>query len=109
MIQIGRLNKRVDLQSPDATIDSYGGLAPATWTTEATSVPAAIWHVGATEALKQGQMGMTMTHRIRINYRSTLKSDWRIKYQDRYFNIVNIVDYNMEHRYFDLLCKEAET
>lgn len=108
MIQVGRLRRRVDLESPSTTADGYGGQTNS-WTTEASNVPAAIWPVGATEMLKNGQQGMIMTHRVRIRYKSSLKANWRIKYQSRYFNIVNIVDQNMDNRFYDLLCKEAET
>jgi len=102
------MKRRVDLESPSNTADTYGGQT-VTWTLQAKNVPAAIWPAGATETFRHGQVGMTNTIRVRLRYRSDLKSDWRIKYQGRYLNIVNIIDQNSDHRYYDLLCKEAET
>jgi SPP1 family predicted phage head-tail adaptor len=50
---------------------------------------------------------MTITHRIRIRYRANIKSSWRIKFANRYFNIVSIIDQNMQHKWLDILVKEA--
>lgn len=99
------LNKRVTLQHPTKAPDGMGGFT-VTWT-DAATVWAAVWPVGASEIIQQDKATMTATHRIRIRFRSVLKSGWRVAYAGRYFNIVAIVDPNMDHRWLDILCREA--
>lgn len=77
-----------------------------TWT-ETDTVWAAIWPVSASEMIKADKSTMTITHRIRIRYRSDIESGWRIVWSTRYFNIVSIIDPNMAHRWIDLMCREA--
>ena len=99
------LNKRIVLQHSTRVPDGMGGFTVA-WTAAAT-VWAAVWPVSASETIQAAQATMTVTHRIRIRYRSVLKASWRISYAGRYFNIVSIIDPNTDHRWLDVLCKEA--
>ena len=103
---IGDLNKRISLQQQTKAADGRGGFT-VTWADAATSIAAAIWPVSANEQIRAQATAMTVTHRIRIRYRSVLKSGWRVSWAGRYFDIVSIVDQNMAHKYLDLLCKEA--
>lgn len=99
------LNKRVIIQHQIKVPDGMGGFA-VTWT-DAAAVWAAIWPVSAYEAIQSDKATMTITHRIRIRFRSVIKSGWRISWAGRYFNIVSIIDPNMAHRWLDVMCKEA--
>lgn len=99
------LNKGVTFQHQTKVPDGMGGFT-VTWTAAATAW-AAIWPVSAAETIQAGQAVMTVTHRIRIRYRSVLKPSWRISWAGRYFNIVSIIDPNMAHRWLDILCREA--
>lgn len=103
---IGELNKRVDIQAQTKVSDSMGGFT-TTWTTLASSVAAAVWPVSANDVVQANAITMVITTRIRIRYRSVMKSAWRIKYGNRYFSIVSIIDQNEKHEFLDLLCKEA--
>lgn len=78
-----------------------------TWTAVASSIAAAIWPVSANEIIQAQAPTMVVTHRIRIRYRSVLKSGWRVSWGGRYFNIVSVIDVNMNHKYIDLMAKEA--
>lgn len=104
-MRIGDLDKRAVLQYSTRIPDGMGGFT-VTWA-DAASVWAAIWPVSAVEAIKANQTSMTITHRIRIRYRSMIKASWRISYAGRYFNVVSIIDPNTAHRWLDLMCKEA--
>lgn len=95
----------IALQAPLRSSDGMGGFS-VTWSTEAT-VWAAIWPVSATETIKGGRDGLTVTHRIRIRYRDGVKGSWRIFWGARYFNIVSVIEPNTGHRWLDILCKEA--
>jgi|SRR3990172_2575057 len=104
-MRIGELRHRVTLESPTRTADGMGGFTTA-WTTVA-EVFAAVWPVSATEQIEALQTVMTVTHRIRMRYRSDVASSWRVKFGDRYFAIVSLINPNEAGKLLDLLCKEA--
>jgi len=105
MMKIGELNKRITLMYQTKVPDGMGGFT-VSWVT-AAEIFGAIWPVSAKEVIEAAQPTMTVTHRIRIRYRANLKSSWRIKFANRYFNIVSIIDINMQHKFLDILMKEA--
>lgn len=107
MSSSGDLNKRVTIQYQTKTPDGMGGFT-TTWTDHAT-IWAAIWPVSAREAIQANAATMVITHRIRVRYRSVFKASWRLKYGDRYFAIVSIIDPNMSHEWLDIMAKEATT
>jgi SPP1 family predicted phage head-tail adaptor len=106
ILRIGNLNKRINLEAQTRVADGMGGWTVA-YATMASSIPAAIWPVSANETIENMQVVMKITHRIRIRYRSVLKSSWRVKFGDRYFDIVSIIDPNMAHKFLDIMCKET--
>ena len=105
-MRIGDLNKIVDIQAPAKTSDSMGGFTE-TFVTVHSGVFAAIWPTSASETIENLQLGLNATHKIRIRYKPTIKSNWRIKFGDRYYNLVSIINPNMKNEILDLICKEA--
>ena len=105
-MRIGDLNKIIDIQSKTRVADGIGGFTE-TWATQCSGIYAAIWPVSAKEQIQSDQMSMIITHRIRIRYRSRIKSDWRIKYANRYFSIMSIINPNEANGNLELLCKEV--
>ena len=105
MAGIGDLNKRITIQYEVQTSDAMGGFS-VVWT-DLKTVWAAIWPVSANEHLQAMQNTMTITHRIRIRYRSDLSASYRIKYGTRYFNIVSMVNPNERGEWLDIMAKEA--
>lgn len=103
---IGELNKRVDIQAQTKVSDGMGGWT-VSYTTIASSVAAAIWPVSANDQIQANATAMVITTKIRIRYRSVIKSAWRIKYGNRYYSIISIIDQNEKHEFLDLLCREA--
>ncbi len=78
-----------------------------TWASLATNIPAAIWPISASEAMEGMKQGLTISHRVRMRYRANMKASLRLKYGNRYFNIVSIINVQEANRTLDLLCKEA--
>lgn len=103
---IGDLNKRITLQAPTRISDGMGGFSTV-FSTVASSVAAAIWPVSANDIIQANSTTMLVTHRIRIRYRSVLKTSWRVKFGTNYYTIVSILNPNMARKHLDLLCKEA--
>jgi len=104
-LRIGDLRHRVELQSTASVSDGMGG-ETLTWSTQAI-VRAAIWPIPAIEQIRGGAPTMIGTHRVRIRYYSDLDPSWRIKFGDRYFSIVSIVNPDERNRSQELLCKEV--
>jgi SPP1 family predicted phage head-tail adaptor len=104
-MRIGDLRHRVTLQSATLTPDGMGG-DTAVWGDVAT-VCAAIWPTSAREQIEGGQTSLEITHRVRIRYRLNLRASWRLKFGNRYFSIVSVVNPNERGAMLDLLCKEA--
>ena len=110
--RIGDRNKRVELLEPSRTADGIGG-DTTTYIPRYSKVFVAIWPISATAQIQAGQLAMTMTHRIRMIYKSDLRSDWKIKYRDkyrdRYFAIVSGINPNEADKEIELICKETES
>lgn len=104
-MRIGDLNKRITLQYQTKVSDGMGGFTTA-WT-DAATIWAAIWPTSANEVVQANSLSMVISHRIRIRYRSVLKSSWRIKFGDKFYAIVSIINPNMSNEYLDLMVKEA--
>lgn len=104
-MEAGTLNKRIKIQAATKVADGMGGFTE-TFSTIAT-VFAAIWPLSATETVQSMQTGATISHRIRIRYRSVLRPSWRLKFGEKFYNIVSIINPNMKNEYLDLMCKEA--
>jgi len=103
---IGDLNKLVSIIGTTRISDGMGGFTQ-TDSTIASEIWAAIWPVNASEQVQAMSTTMTISHRIRIRYRSVLRSSWRIKFGLRYFNIVSIINPNERNEYLEMMCKEV--
>jgi SPP1 family predicted phage head-tail adaptor len=101
----GQFNKRITLQCPTKISDGMGGFA--TPYIDHAIVWAAVWPISAKKKIEAMQPGLNVTHHIRIRYRSVLKSDWRVKFGNRYFSIDSIINPNSKNEILDLLCEEA--
>lgn len=101
----GNLNKRITWQYSTKVSDGMGGFI-ITWV-DACTTWSAIWPVSAAELIQTMQPVMTITHRIRIRYRSIFKASWRGKFGHRYFNIVSILNPSERCEWLDILAKEA--
>ena len=105
MIRSGDLNRRVEIQAQTKVSDGMGSFT-TTWTTLDT-VWAAIWDATSNERNQASATTLIISHRIRIRYRSIFKSAWRLKFNNRYFTIVSVVNPGEKNEYLDLYCKEA--
>lgn len=102
----GDLKKVISIEQHSSTSDGMGGVTEA-WTTFASSVWAAIWPVSAKERIQADQEQMTISHRIRIRYRTGVTPAMRIKYGTKYFNITSVINVGSENRVIDILATEV--
>ena len=105
-MRTGQLNKVINFEVKQKVPDGVGS-STVTWKVVAANVAAAIWPTSAKETMRGDAVTMISTGRFRIRYRSVMRSDWRIEWAGRYFNIVSIIDPEKNHRWLDIVYKEA--
>jgi SPP1 family predicted phage head-tail adaptor len=103
---ISDLNKRITLQYQTKAPDGMGGWN-SVWNSVTPDTWAAIWPTSAKELIQTNSTAMVVSHRIRIRYRRDVKGSMRIKFGNRYFAIVSIINPEEKNEWLDLMCKEA--
>jgi len=106
MTEIGKLNKRIQLQYEAKVSDGMGNFT-TTWTDTGDPLWAAIWPTSSKELVALNSTMFEITHKIRIRYRSAFKTSWRIRFGNRYFAIVGKINPEERNEWLDLLCREA--
>ena len=103
---IGELNTQITLQYPTRVKDGMGG-ENLTWV-DADTVWAKISTLQSDEALLAMQETGTVIHNVVIYYRRDVKSYWRIKYGNDYWDIIGPpIDIKKEHKWLGIKCKET--
>jgi SPP1 family predicted phage head-tail adaptor len=103
-MQIGQLNKRIQLQLPTRVSDGMGGFE-ISFSTVAT-VWAKKWTVSSSELMADMKVNMVRVQKFCIRYRSVLLPSWRIKYGTTFYNITGI-DPDEKNEFIYLTVKES--
>ena len=90
IVKPGKLNKRVEIQSPTSTNNSFGE-STRSWTTVFTRW-ASVIPLSSSERLVAAQAQATITHEMRLRDVTGIQANWRIKFDGRIFNINGIID-----------------
>ena len=90
MIEAGKLNKRIELLAVTYVRSTTGGM-PKTYTSKGT-VWAEYVVKGGREFYAAQKINAEVTALFRIRYRTDIKPDWRVKYQNREFDVTFIDD-----------------
>lgn len=106
MTRPGERDRQIVLQYPTRVSDGMSGFT-VTWNTAAT-VWAKMSTMRSDESINAMATTGTAIHNINILYRTDVRSNWRIRYGDRYFSIVGPpIDVGFKHRELDIKCKES--
>lgn len=101
------MRHRVVVQSPAATVDSYGQETIA-WTTVSTVWAELVGRGGGTQAIvNKGQI--TLGHTVRIRYSSALANmneTWRLLIGSRVLEISSITNVDYLNEILELTCSE---
>lgn len=92
MIRPGELRERVTIQTATSASNALGETT-LSWT-DVTTVWASVNGVSASEALQYGQQSVTVTHRVRMRYVSTLTSQNRLIWRNKVLNIISLLEYD---------------
>jgi SPP1 family predicted phage head-tail adaptor len=113
-MSVGKMRKRIKLQSKTTSNDGGGSAAVDTWTTFAT-VFGSIEPKSGQERFFGDQLQEPITHIIRLRYRSDLTFKNRLQYtyrnkdetNTRTFNIRRIISVDSRDKYLECLCVEG--
>jgi len=105
VLNIGHRKKFITVQAPTRIPDGIGGFVMS-WAT-VWEVWAAIWPISSQEKTEAMSKGVDITHRVNIQYRAKFSPSWRIKYGNRYFSIVGLINPLEANRELQMTCKEA--
>jgi SPP1 family predicted phage head-tail adaptor len=107
----GELRHTVAIQEQTDTPDGMGGYTTA-WAnvTGMGAVPAAIWPLKSVEKIEAMKLEHTVTHKIRIRYRSGISTKNRIYWSDksRVFNIISILNRDERNIMLEMWANEEE-
>ena len=103
-MQIGELNKLINLQAPEKVPDGTGH-STVTYTTKAR-VWAKKWTVSSNETTADMQVRMIRIQKFCIRYRSVLPPSWRINYGTTNYDITGI-DPDEKNEFIYLTVKES--
>ena len=99
-VSVGRLRYLADLQKATITSDGGGGNAETFSTIAKIFID--IRPVSGDEKDRQGKVQGQTTHKIHTRYRKDMQIDYRISYQDRLFQIQNILNIDERNRWYEL-------
>jgi SPP1 family predicted phage head-tail adaptor len=106
MTAVGQLSERVTIQRPIETLDGVGQ-AQQSWVTVAT-VPASLETPNADELYAARQVGLSVTHRVVIRYRTDVLASagkWRVLWREQEFGIAGVRDsQGSRRRFLELTC-----
>lgn len=103
MMQAGRLNRRVTLQSPSQSVDEIGQPIPG-WTDVAT-LWADIRMKSGLESIKAGASVSVVQASIRVRYRAGITAGMRLVHNLQAYNIVAVMPDVGGREYVDLVAE----
>ncbi len=103
-MDIGSLNKRITFQSLQNTENEYGE-SIQNWT-DLKTVWASINPIVGKEYFAAETVNSEISHKIRLRYIEGIKPTMRIKFKERYFNIISVINYQERNIELQLMCKE---
>ena len=103
-MDIGRINRRIDILEYVVTRDEYGG-EDGNWV-KIRTLWAYVKPVSGTEYFKAQQPTAETTTTITIRYNPKISVLNRVRYQNKTYEIIGVSDKDTDHRETILNCKE---
>ena len=103
-VLVDRLNKIIEIQEKNKTKDTYGGFTEQ-WV-KLLNCWAEIKPLTVNNIFEANKINEKITYIITIRFNSKIKSNQRIKYKDRIFNIKNIINFMEENKIMEITAEE---
>lgn len=106
-MRAGTLDKRITIQSPPTSTDTYGQPLDIPWV-DVCTVWAAIEPLQGKEYHAAAQDNAEVETRIRIRYRTGINRTMRAKYGNVIFEILDTINPKFANVELQLMCKERQ-
>lgn len=106
-MQVGELNRRIEVLEQVERKDSYGGIV-GEWITVG-AVWAKIIPLKGTETLENKEVSVNQEFKITVRFYAGLSAKHRIKYLSNIYEITSIVDEETSHRWTTIYAKELDS
>ena len=103
-IDIGRLNKRITFMKLDEEEDELGQEKQVL--RAICEVWGSLYPVRGTEFYEVQKIQSKISHKCYIRYRKDIDSNCFIDYKGTRYNIESIIDVDLEHKMFEIMCSE---
>lgn len=103
-INPGEFRHVITFQKLENTQNNYGE-PTETWK-DILTIRAGIYPLSGREFYAAETVNSEVSHKINIRYMPGLTPDMRIKFVNRYFNIISIINFQERNVMLQLLCKE---
>lgn len=103
-MDIGRLKHRITFQELSRRKNEYGELVDE-WL-DIKTVWAEIKPVSGNQFFAAKQISSEISHNVYIRYRDELNPSMRIKFKERVFEILYLMNVNEDNRLMQIYCKE---
>ncbi|WP_096224897.1 phage head closure protein [Geobacillus sp. FJAT-46040] len=100
----GLLRHRITIQQKTRVQNEYGEEI-ADWV-DVASVWASVNPISGREFFAAEAVNSEVTHKINMRYRSGITPDMRVKFKERYFQIIAVMNLQEKNAELQLLCKE---
>lgn len=100
----GLMRHKITMQKKSNERNSFG--EPEDMWVDVVTVRASINPLSGRDFMAAMKEQAAVTHKVTIRYNPSVNADMRIKYGDRLFDILHIIDTWEQHREMVLLCKE---
>lgn len=103
-INAGKYRHVIEIEKLDKHKNKYG--EPTNKWIEFLQVRAAIYPISGREFFSAEKVNSEVTHKINIRYIKGLTPDMRIKFGDRLFSIISIINFQERNTELQILAKE---
>lgn len=103
-MDIGKLRQRITFQKLEQTKDEFGEML-GEWS-DFKTVWAEVKPVSGRQFFAAKQINSEISHNIYIRYNADLLPNMRIKYKDRVFDILYLMNVNESNTLMQIYCKE---
>ena len=105
LINAGEFKHVVTIQDQTGSTNSYGEATDEDWT-DFSKTRAGIYPISGREFFFCFQVNSEITHKVNMRYISGVKPNMRIKFNDRFFEIISVINFQEGNKLLQLLCKE---
>lgn len=104
IINAGKYRWPITIQKRDVTTDSFG--SPSETWVDVVKCRAGIYPVSGREFFTAEAIQGDVTHQIFLRYYPGVQRNMRVEFNERYFHITSVINFQEMNKEIQLMCKE---